>query len=148
MKLIAVQGPGPAPMCVHLPDCTWAQPWAATPGNTAYPRVAVSIRRALDEHMHACQRCTKPGHGGGVSSDGVTHGMSSTYNRGCRCPDCTKANRVRTLFARASRAKRLAADPSLAEHGKHATYVNWDCRCDPCLQAQMAYHHQRKEKIK
>lgn len=39
---------------------------------------------------------------------------------------------------RSQRARRLAEDPSLAEHGKGATYRNWGCRCDPCTAANSA----------
>ncbi|MGH3497426.1 MAG: hypothetical protein ACRDP1_08180, partial [Nocardioidaceae bacterium] len=30
------------------------------------------------------------------------------------------------------RAARLAADPTLAVHGKVSTYTNWGCRCNLC----------------
>ena len=73
------------------------------------------------------------------------HGLASTYNLGCRCGACREANRVKSLAARADRARRLRADPSLATHGKHATYVNWDCRCIDCTTAQMDYHRSRAD---
>ncbi|MET7949233.1 hypothetical protein [Micromonospora sp. NPDC005324] len=69
---------------------------------------------------------------------GPTHGLPSTYSStryGCRCRDCTTANTKRHRQARADRRDRLAADPSLAEHGHAATYTNWMCRCPPCTAA-------------
>lgn len=58
ITLIAVQGQG-KPMCVHMPECGWGTGDNATPGNQPYPRIEVSMRRALDEHMVPCKRCMR-----------------------------------------------------------------------------------------
>ena len=73
-----------------------------------------------------------------------SHGCTATYDSGCRCPDCTEANRLKAVRTRQDRARRLRADPSLAEHGQQATYCNWGCRCLPCSTAQATYHKIRR----
>jgi hypothetical protein len=56
MKLIAVQGPGPGAMCVHLDTCRWVtKEMRDYPG--AYPRIEVTLGRALTERMHPCGHC-------------------------------------------------------------------------------------------
>lgn len=68
-----------------------------------------------------------------------THGLASSYRAGgCRCEECCAANTERARRDRASRAARLAADPSLATHGSAMTYLNWRCRCEKCVQAHSA----------
>ena len=37
------------------------------------------------------------------------------------------------------KAAQLAADPTLARHGRPGTYTNWGCRCDECRAAWSAY---------
>jgi hypothetical protein len=69
---------------------------------------------------------------------GGTHGLASTYRSGlykCRCDLCTEAHKHRYRDEKRRRAEQLAADPSLAPHGKYTTYDNWDCRCEPCTKA-------------
>lgn len=69
---------------------------------------------------------------------GGTHGLASTYRSAryrCRCDACCAANTLRYRDEKAQRAERLAADPTLAPHGKTTTYTNWGCRCEPCSKA-------------
>lgn len=73
------------------------------------------------------------------------HGKYSTYVGGCRCPECTEANR---LYHTAQRARRRA-NPALADaagHGKATTYANYSCRCDACRAANAA--HKRAERAR
>lgn len=66
----------------------------------------------------------------------IIHGGSGGgYVRGCRCEDCTEANRLRCKRRAEERRQLLLADPSLAPHGKDSTYTNWGCRCDECFLA-------------
>jgi hypothetical protein len=53
-------------------------------------------------------------------------------HHGCRCDVCRAAN------SRRVRKRRQERDPSQLpreEHGKQATYINWNCRCEPCTRA-------------
>jgi hypothetical protein len=75
-------------------------------------------------------------------------GTHASYHRGCRCKPCTEANRIYYRGCRAKMVERLKADPTLAEHGKAATYANWGCRCDPCKAAQSAANRQQAERRK
>ena len=45
---------------------------------------------------------------GPVTLEGEIHGKRSTYNKGCRCLECTGANREAGARARAAREKRHA----------------------------------------
>lgn len=68
-----------------------------------------------------------------------THGVAATYIvGGCRCQPCTQANTAYNVDARARRAARLAADPTVVAHGRASTYRNWGCRCEPCSAANTA----------
>lgn len=81
----------------------------------------------------------------------ITHGGSGAgYVRGCRCEECTEANRVRCLRRREERLALILANPELATHGKYTTYVNWGCRCDPCREAHRKHMKspQHKETVK
>lgn len=62
-----------------------------------------------------------------------THGLPATYNCGCRCDECSYANRMR----QARRRQRVAetGDISPAQHGTENAYVNYSCRCEPCRAA-------------
>ena len=66
------------------------------------------------------------------------HGASGYQNHDCRCAVCRDGHAVAVKKARKARAARLAADPSLAVHGKPTTYSNWQCRCDACRDAWAA----------
>jgi hypothetical protein len=66
------------------------------------------------------------------------HGHITRYVAGCRCSECREANRVYRIADVARRTARLAADPTLAPHGKAVTYSNWGCRCAPCSTAHSA----------
>ena len=64
-----------------------------------------------------------------------THGLPSSYIKyGCRCADCTKANRDRV---RGQRERRFAApkNPDDPRHGKPTFYSNYGCRCEACIDA-------------
>ncbi len=71
---------------------------------------------------------------------GAGHGTASRYGyHGCRCDVCRAGNAARCAAAAASRAERLAADPSAAPHGNAMTYKNWGCRCLECTAAWAGY---------
>lgn len=68
----------------------------------------------------------------------ATHGTAWIYRNmryACRCDDCRTANTERARAEKRSRVARLAADPTLAPHGKASTYNNWGCRCPLCVAA-------------
>ena len=66
----------------------------------------------------------------------ILHGGSGGgYVRGCRCEDCTEANRLRCKAQVERRRKLLARNPTVVEHGRDSTYTNWGCRCGPCTEA-------------
>lgn len=74
----------------------------------------------------------------------VTHGQEATYTvYGCRCDDCTTANKLYAREKRKSRHQRLLADPTIAVHGKISTYTNYGCRCKKCSGAQSAREAER-----
>lgn len=62
----------------------------------------------------------------------VKHGGSGTsyVHYGCRCLECTEANRARATRGRADRYSREI--PETVPHGKASTYSNWGCRCEAC----------------
>ncbi len=64
----------------------------------------------------------------------VQHGgTGSAYsNYGCRCEECTEANRTR---AERRRAQRKREGPAKDAHGTLSTYNNWSCRCVWCRRA-------------
>lgn len=73
---------------------------------------------------------------------GATHGNVSTYRNpryACRCGECRDASTRRRRQEMASRRARLAADPSVVQHGRASTYTNWGCRCDDCKAANSAW---------
>lgn len=61
----------------------------------------------------------------------VTHGTRSRYRKGCRCEECTVANRE---YMRRFRA-RAQLRPDDWAHGLASTYSNFGCRCDACREA-------------
>lgn len=72
----------------------------------------------------------------------IRHGIASSYNRGCRCDDCTARHRERlATYLSRRRALRVLVDGRLVaplpaeKHGKVSTYVNHACRCVPCVAA-------------
>lgn len=74
-----------------------------------------------------------------------THGIEATYrwcfeDNGRACAACRRAHAERNVRDTVSRARRIREDPSLATHGKAATYANWGCRCDPCTDAAASSH--------
>jgi len=79
----------------------------------------------------------------------MKHGGAGTAyaNYGCRCAECTEANRVRTARRRAERVAEHK-DPNDPRHGKVSFYSNHGCRCEKCTTAWSAYcksaHAKRK----
>ena len=73
-----------------------------------------------------------------------SHGRSRYVNHGCRCDICTAANTEVAMAGRRTRTERLAADPTLAEHGRRSTYTNWGCRCEPCTEAHSLFLRERR----
>ena len=61
-------------------------------------------------------------------------GTTTAYIRGCRCEDCTTANRERQVKIRADYASR-PKDPNDPRHGTPAFYRNHSCRCELCSAA-------------
>lgn len=75
----------------------------------------------------------------------MKHGATAYRDRGCRCDTCREAHaekqRGGTERRRASRVLvdgRLVAPLPAEKHGRWSTYVNYSCRCDPCVQAGSA----------
>jgi len=70
----------------------------------------------------------------------VVHGRPHTYDTyGCRCAECIEAHRQRQVEQNESRAKRLAADPTVVKHGRRSTYSNWGCRCNKCTTVHASF---------
>ncbi len=74
-------------------------------------------------------------------SASIPHGGSGNgYSYyGCRCKECTGANRRRT------QARKLIRRAYVQEHGLpptvahgYSAYINWGCRCDVCTAANTA----------
>ena len=70
-----------------------------------------------------------------MGNDSSQHGYKRYRKHRCRCPECRRANAMRTRMERADRMLRLQADPTIREHGRRNTYHNWGCRCIPCCAA-------------
>ena len=67
----------------------------------------------------------------------VDHGTRSGYaHHGCRCGDCTKAQRAYMARYTARLQRRLSETD--VPHGSWSTYNNWGCRCDACKAAGSA----------
>jgi hypothetical protein len=72
----------------------------------------------------------------------IKHGTKNTYQyHGCKCPDCTRANREANAAQVAAKLdERILVDgrwfaPNAAVHGSASTYRNRGCRCWPCTKA-------------
>ena len=63
------------------------------------------------------------------------HGKPGTYNRGCKCPLCTEANRAHAEKLRAALAMRTAFGDPRVPHGTAGGYKNWGCKCLACTAA-------------
>jgi hypothetical protein len=70
------------------------------------------------------------------------HGTVYRYQKGCRCDECKKGNRVYRLRFR---------EMEPPEHGSYSSYSNYHCRCDACRAAASEYNRRvrgrRKERI-
>ena len=77
----------------------------------------------------------------------VRHGGAGTAyaNYGCRCEECTEANRRRIGRRRAERMAQVRESglPASVEHGLSA-YTNWGCRCEICSEANRRYCASRR----
>ena len=67
----------------------------------------------------------------------LNHGRATTYNRGCRCDQCTAANRIRMQVYK--RKVRTDGFSGLA-HGRKSTY-NLGCKCAACLKIGRESQH-------
>ena len=70
------------------------------------------------------------------------HGLTGTYQAGCRCDDCKAAQ---AQYARERYHARKAGDvrrPGVAEHGTRAMYATHGCRCDKCKAAEAEYRRE------
>lgn len=83
---------------------------------------------------------------GRPESEALPHGWTKYSNEGCKCAICRAAWSEYQKNLRRVRARRIAEDPSLAEHGKPATYHNWGCKCRPCKDAWAAASRSRKRR--
>ena len=74
------------------------------------------------------------------------HGTRARYSAGCRCSECTEANRAynRAYLDRVKRVANETGQPMYADrpHGRQETY-NRGCRCELCRKVE-AERHQRK----
>ncbi len=92
----------------------------------------------------------QPGRNGWYTIDdqfGLTkeHGKPGTYNRKCRCLECTDAHRAYHAEASQRRALRAAVGDPAVPHGTVGGYKNWGCRCALCTAANTGaskdYYH-------
>ncbi len=63
------------------------------------------------------------------------HGAARRYASGCRCSLCTAAWRTYQRYQTECRVRSLELNPTVAAHGRPATYTNWGCRCPLCTAA-------------
>lgn len=83
-----------------------------------------------------------------------THGIPSSYIRGCRCGPCTQANTDRgrrgghqlNAYHR-NKQERVEVNGRMVHpdcpHGTRYGYVGYACRCQPCTQASSDYVRDR-----
>lgn len=72
-------------------------------------------------------------------------GTPAGYRRGCRCRPCTDAHAQRIADQKARRLARAAEDPSLIPHGTQSGYINWNCRCPKCVEANRTKRNPRRK---
>jgi bacterioferritin-associated ferredoxin len=84
-----------------------------------------------------------------------THGLKATYGVGCRCADCTRANResMRAYYRRKGArpaavvfAERRQAALASDNHGTETRY-SLGCRCDRCREAARVARARRRAKV-
>ena len=63
-----------------------------------------------------------------TATHGPTGPSANTYKHGCRCPECTKAQRLKQQAIMADLASRPRDQ---VPHGRYG-YSNWSCRCETC----------------
>lgn len=66
------------------------------------------------------------------------HGSRSRYCAGCRCEDCTRANREYNRENHRKLARERGIKPRVAKHGTYSKY-RLGCRCDKCMEAHRLY---------
>lgn len=84
-------------------------------------------------------------------------GQASTYNKGCRCAACSKAKSDRDKERRAAMRRDVPhpGGPCTPENcgsaykycGKVVTYLDRQCRCDPCREAKSDAGRRRRLRI-
>jgi len=76
----------------------------------------------------------------------VKHGGAGTAyaHYGCRCEECTEANRKRVARRRAERTA-APKDDNDPRHGSYSFYSNHGCRCDKCRSAASKTMKERRE---
>lgn len=73
-------------------------------------------------------------------------GTQAAYARGCRCVDCTRANRDAHRVA-ISKMKDKGLAPDDERHGTATSYSQWGCRCDRCKSAWAATCRAQYERV-
>jgi hypothetical protein len=74
----------------------------------------------------------------------IPHGTGNGYRHyGCRCAECTEAQRLDQVAVKALRVARGKRNPALIPHGTAGGYTNWECRCEECTEA-MSIDDRRK----
>lgn len=74
-----------------------------------------------------------------VANDGdPRHGYTGYSTHGCRCDICREAKRAYQAALRDRRAAARKSGEAAPTHGTRTTYVEYRCRCTPCVNAQRA----------
>lgn len=76
----------------------------------------------------------------------MKHGTRWCFMQGCKNLECKVADSKYTKELRARRKQALINDPTLKEHGKPSTYINWGCRCYRCRTAHSAWQADQRRK--
>ncbi len=74
------------------------------------------------------------------------HGLTSTYQAGCRCDDCKRAQ---ADYAKQRYEARKAGDvrkPGERKHGTRAMYLRGGCRCAECKAAESTYRREYEQR--
>jgi AraC-like DNA-binding protein len=77
-------------------------------------------------------------------------GTLASYNRGCRCSACRRAN-ADSMDARIAERRGVGLPTGDPRHGTGVGYNYWGCRCDRCIEAHsarcLAYYHRRAKSV-
>lgn len=75
----------------------------------------------------------------------VSHGTQNAYlNYGCRCEECSLANKE---AGKRQAAERKARETPERVHGTASGYTNYGCRCELCKGAIREYARKRRERL-